>query len=75
MTHGVIINGETYVAERVDSSRDRPCKHCDLKERFCSITVDLKLPCEPADVSEVTGINYMRRVIFIQPVQTKEQSK
>lgn len=73
MTYGVIINGETYVAERVGSFSDRPCESCDLRGMpVCALAYDLKLPCEPADVSEVTGIHHMRRVIFIQPAQPKK---
>lgn len=67
MTHGVIINGETYVNGEYPA--DSPaCSSCDLNVSICAITFRNGPPCKPMKV--------MRRVIFIQPIQpTKEQSK
>lgn len=76
MTHGVIIDGETYVAE-IQARYLIPCSACDLKSINCApLMPDGNLPCESANFREVISRYAMRRVIFIQPIQpTKEQSK
>lgn len=73
MTHGVIIDGETYVAKLAEDN-ELVCAACYLGSSFgCSPLADGELPCNSADTAtEGRGLNNMKRVIFIQP--TKKES-
>lgn len=72
MTHGVIINGETYVAE-IQARYLIPCSNCDLKNVNCApLMPDGNLPCESANFNEVISRYAMLRVIFIHPTQPKK---
>lgn len=70
MTYGVIIDGETYVAEIADDN-ELVCVYCELWRSFgCDLLPDGELPCNSADTAtEGKGLNSMKRVIFAQPVK------
>ena len=63
MTHGVIINGETFVNGEYPADKFA-CGECELSVTICAVTFKEGPPCTPLKV--------MRRVIFIQPTQPKK---
>jgi len=79
MTHGVIIAGETYVAV-AKGQLETACPNCAMYHRPADCSEGfVTLLCSPADCSSRNQgkytSHYMKRVIFIQPAQAKEQSK